>query len=128
MRQAVNSYHPDGPANNLDRLPSKPPSDFSRNEAYWYFTKQESVAAMHADYSRTRLGEERIEAGILSIVIPIDLLPEVLEIFGPDFEEFVGTNRLRLKIPQRLTYYAEAEVLIGPILSVSTSKVERMAG
>lgn len=83
---------------------------------------------MHADYSRTRLGEERIEAGILSIVIPIDLLPEVLEIFGPDFEEFVGTNRLRLKIPQRLTYYAEAEVLIGPILSVSTSKVERMAG
>lgn len=127
LRQAVNFYDPNGPANNLDALFSTPPTDFSRNQAYWYFTKQESVAAMYADYSRTRVGEERIEAGILSVVVPNDLLSEVLEIFGSDFKEFVWHNRLGLKIPQRLAYYAEAEALIGPILSVSTSKVQRMA-
>lgn len=110
----------------LGNVFSIPPTDFSDQKILWYFTKQRSVAELYANWASNRLGKERVEVGIMSVVFSDDLLTESKEIYGMDYKEFVWHNRLQLPIPEKFRHYAEAEVLIGSVLDISSANVERM--
>lgn len=84
------------------------------------------VAELYANWASQRLGGERVEIGILIVIIPNILLENAVEIYSNALKEFVWTNRLNLQMPDYLMYFAESEVLVGPIISAPTTKIARM--
>lgn len=126
LNGAINFRKEHSPIISLNRIYSAPPTDFSGDKLHWYFTKQKPVAELYANWARNRLGEDRVEAGILSVIIPSVLLENTVEIYSNEFKKFVWINRLDLDMPEELLHYRESEVLIGPILSTSTTKLARM--
>ncbi|MCJ1424317.1 hypothetical protein MMC29_002204, partial [Sticta canariensis] len=61
-----------------------PPSDLTQNQPLWYFTKKQSVADVYADWLRNGLGKEKVEVGILSVVIANDLLKNFVQFYDND--------------------------------------------
>lgn len=126
LNRAINTRKDIAPVISLNQISSQAPTDFSGDQPYWYFTKQKAVAEMYASWAMTRSGDDRVETGILSVIIPNDPLKNAVEIYGNDFKRFAWTNRLNLYMPEELEHYTKSEVLIGPIISSSTTNLTRM--
>lgn len=67
-----------------------------------------------------------MEVGILNVTIPNELLANVMEVIGNDFKQFVWANRLGIAMPEHIEPFTKSEALMGPILSSSTSELQRM--
>lgn len=126
LNGAINYRRENTPVVSLNEIPSVPPTDFSGDKLYWYFTKQKTVAELYANWASQRLGGERVEIGILTVIIPNILLENAVEIYSNTLKEFVWTNRLNLHMPDYLLHFAESEVLVGPIISAPTTRIARM--
>ncbi|KAI9702948.1 MAG: hypothetical protein M1836_008162 [Candelina mexicana] len=81
----------------------------------------------HSDYQRgNSYGhvEDEQAAGILTVAVPKDLLPRIVQFHGQDFKDFAWYNKLNERTPEHLRQYKEAKVLVGPIIGCCNKVVK----
>ncbi len=129
MAKLVSVFNDDGSLN-LARLWSVSPTDFHREKStLLYFTKHVEVAEMYANYAMRRVPPE--EGVVLHFAVPLELLEEHREIFGPEWQQLVFWSRGpasldNFTVPPHLTQFTDAPVLIGCIYGLPNDRVARL--
>lgn len=88
-----------GPRNNILRLRSMPPTDFSQtaNDTYWAKTLE--LADLYAAYHQARNGND-VRRGILHMIIPKAIIESAVEFKTQDhWREYVWLNCLEAETP-----------------------------
>lgn len=119
---------------NLARIRTTPPSDFHPTSAtLLYLTKDYYVASMYAGYAERRFHSGK--GAVMHIAVPHDLVSAPMEVFGEDWQDLIWHSRhpqVRLdncsgKLPEHLRKYEDADLLVGPMSSITSRGLENLS-
>jgi hypothetical protein len=124
-------FNNSGEIQDIQKLTSSPPSDFSGSRSLFYFTPDYNVAEYYAAYAKRRAVCESVV--IVRLCIPNDAIdeleePQIQQLFwpSPQWKQLVWRSKTNKSLPKPLRKYRDALLIIGSISKGATRVFELM--
>ncbi|KAK1957433.1 hypothetical protein LY78DRAFT_686220 [Colletotrichum sublineola] len=112
----------------IGKLYSTAPTDFHpASNTLLYLTKHHNVALKYARYQAERLPP--INAAVLQVAIPNNLLSDAREIYGENWRDLVWNSRNKrlhadgIELPDHLRQFVHSDVLVSNLCTDTTDKI-----